>query len=57
MSAIVSGAIITTVCDFAAKVGMNLYVAWHFGRSSERAERYRARLKQIDEARKQKELK
>jgi len=56
MSALVSGAIITTVCDFAAKVGMELYVRWHYGASDERAERYRARLKRIDEAKKQKEF-
>ena len=52
---IVSAAIITKVADFAAKVAMNLYVKWHFGGSHERAERYRARLARIDEAKKQKE--
>lgn len=57
MSTIVSAAIITKVADFAAMVAMNLYIKWHFGGSHERAERYRARLARIDEAKKQKEAK
>ena len=53
---IVSATLITKAADYAVKLGMELYVKWHFGGSHERAERYRARLKRIDEARKQKEL-
>ena len=50
MSTIVSAAIVTKVADFAAKVAMNLYVKWHFGGSHERAERYRAKLKEQEKA-------
>lgn len=49
MSSIVSAAIVTKVADFAAKVCMNIYIKWHFGGSHERAERYRAQLRRIDE--------
>ena len=53
---IVSATLITKAADYAVKLGMELYVKWHFGGSHERAEQYRARLKRIDEARKQKEM-
>lgn len=44
---VISAAIITKAADFVAKVGIELYVKWHFGGSHERAERYRARLERI----------
>jgi hypothetical protein len=56
MSPLIPAVALSKATEFLAKVAMNLYVAWHFGASHERAERYRARLARIDEAKKQKEL-
>ena len=56
MTPIIPAIALSKCTEFLARVGMNLYIKWHFGASHERAERYRARLKRIDEAKKQKEL-
>ena len=47
---IVSAALITKLADFGVRVCMKLAVKWHKGTSHERAERYRQRLKEIDNA-------
>lgn len=48
MSPILPAIALKAVAEFGARVGMNLYLAWHRGASHERAERYRLRLQQIE---------
>lgn len=45
---IVSAALITKVADFGVKVGIKLFLSWHGKASHERAERYRAKLKEME---------
>jgi hypothetical protein len=57
MNPIIPAVALKTVAEFGARVGMELYLAWHRGASHERAERYRVRLAEIDRAKLAKEIK
>ena len=48
MNPLIPAVALKAVAEFGAKVGMNLYLAWHRGASHERAERNRVRLAEIE---------
>lgn len=55
MNPLIPAVALSKVTEFLARVGMNLYVTWHYDSSHERAERYRKRLAEMDAAREEKE--
>jgi hypothetical protein len=58
MNPLIPAMALKAVAEFGARMGMELYLAWHGNASHERAERYRVRLAELELKRKQaKELK
>ena len=56
MNPIIPAIALKTLTEFGARVAMNIYIHWHRGESHERAERYKAKLAEIDRAKLAKEL-
>lgn len=57
MNPIIPAIAIKSLTEFGARLAMNIYIHWHRGESHERAERYKAKLEEIDRAKLAKEIK